>query len=521
MLKTPDVIDDQGEEQISTPTFEPAFTKLDPAELNKLYELEQPFSDLRRRYEEQGSGALSDTEYMDVMGGRGKVVGPLERHVDELGDKLYDLCRCINICTDLDYHGVAVCPRCMQGDEGKYILDEDDDYGSPATMEYDDEQESLTCENCGLKMSRVDWEDLFPTYGTDYGMQHVNNFMYNWLLARKNSGMDSIPLKIMAIHYMINAVHGSGPMASMFFSGKTGEIRRKLDELSAGNRVQWAGIVSEMVRTSAKMDEIGQPDLADRMDRLASPIMDLYHGTRSQDVEPEDLEPNMPPYEGGIGRGVYFGLKPETAEYFGPRVIQRQMDIQNPLVIDAWEGLNYRIPPEIDEQMEQSGAYDSILVGEQVPPFDVLIGGEWYPIRDGWDLQDIGGMAAEAGHDAVILRGVRGGWTGYGNEEVLVLPHHPAFQEPREASVRTAKRKSHFEVLKDHRVELDPEERKKVMDADAVWHHGPGGKPSPAVWKAVVDGKTTFVCNTHRAFQERKSLDDAIKIFHSFIKGTA
>jgi len=91
----------------------------------------------------------------------------------------------------------------------------------------------------------------------------------------------------------------------------------------------------------------------------------------------------------------------------------------------------------------------------------------------------------------------------------------------RHATASTKKRKSHFQVLKEHRIELTHEERKKVMDADAVWHHGPGGAPSPAVWKAVVDDKTTFICHTHRAFQERNSLDAAIKIFHSFIKETS
>lgn len=260
----PEIMSDDREEHM----LEPAFTKLDPAELNILYHLEQPFSELRRKYEEQGSGALSDTEYMDVSGGRGKVVGPLEKHVNELGDKLYDLCRCINICTDLDYHGYAVCPLCMEGNEGKYVMDEDDDFGAPATMEYDDENESLRCENCGLEMSRVDWEDLFPTYGTDYGQQHVANFMYNWLLAKRKSGMSSIPLKILAIHYMINAVHGSGPMASMFFSGKTGEIRRKLSELSDGKMAQWSSVISKMVKVSGEMDSAGMSDIADRIDRL-------------------------------------------------------------------------------------------------------------------------------------------------------------------------------------------------------------------------------------------------------------
>ena len=104
---------------------------------------------------------------------------------------------------------------------------------------------------------------------------------------------------------------------------------------------------------------------------------------------------------------------------------------------------------------------------------------------------------------------------------VYSLRKHNINEDFPAASIRTAKKKSHFKVLKEHRVELTPEERSKVMDSKAVWHFGPNGKASPAVWKAVIDGKVSYVCNTHRAFQERKSLDAAIKIFHSFIKGTA
>lgn len=83
------------------------------------------------------------------------------------------------------------------------------------------------------------------------------------------------------------------------------------------------------------------------------------------------------------------------------------------------------------------------------------------------------------------------------------------------------KRKSHLEVLKENRKPLSDEERDKVMKAKAVWHHGPNGEETPAVWKAVVRGKTSYVCHTHRAFQERDTLEGAIKIFHDFIKGTA
>ena len=204
-------------------------------------------------------------------------------------------------------------------------------------------------------------------------------------------------------------------------------------------------MIPRMIRLAKRMDERGQYDLADRVDRLlrlASPMMTLYHGTRTQDLNPEDLEPYMPSCRGGLGSGVYFGERPETAEYYAGdrgKVLRREMDIKNPLIIDAAEGINYRTPPEYDGTYDEDegwqpnpDAIDSILVGQSVPPFDVLIGGEWHPIRDGYDLQDIGPMAMEAGHDAVIARYIRHSYGGP-NEEVLVLPTHDQFRAKHEA----------------------------------------------------------------------------------------
>lgn len=82
-----------------------------------------------------------------------------------------------------------------------------------------------------------------------------------------------------------------------------------------------------------------------------------------------------------------------------------------------------------------------------------------------------------------------------------------------------------FKTLKKNQVDLEPEERSKVMKSKAVWnfHYGRDGKKqaTPAVWKAIVNGATWFVTNTHRAFQSRPTLDGAISIYHSFIKSTA
>lgn len=84
-------------------------------------------------------------------------------------------------------------------------------------------------------------------------------------------------------------------------------------------------------------------------------------------------------------------------------------------------------------------------------------------------------------------------------------------------------KKSEFQKLEDNKVPLTDEEREKVMDADAIWHHGPNGAPSPAVWKSKnpKTGKVTYITNTHRAYNTAPTLKGAIGRYHDFIKGTA
>lgn len=69
-----------------------------------------------------------------------------------------------------------------------------------------------------------------------------------------------------------------------------------------------------------------------------------------------------------------------------------------------------------------------------------------------------------------------------------------------------------LDAIKKNKVALTDEERKKVMDAGAIWHHGPNGEPSPAVWKGTDGkGKMWYVCNTHRCFAAEDTLAKAIK----------
>tara|TARA_Y100000310_G_scaffold13838_1_gene14118 strand:- start:3050 stop:3736 length:687 start_codon:yes stop_codon:yes gene_type:complete len=86
--------------------------------------------------------------------------------------------------------------------------------------------------------------------------------------------------------------------------------------------------------------------------------------------------------------------------------------------------------------------------------------------------------------------------------------------------VYSKKTEPKYETLKKNKKTLTEEERKQVVDAGAVWHHGPNGEETPAVWKAEVDGNSWYVCNTHRAYDCKPTLKGAIKAY-DFIETTA
>ena len=82
--------------------------------------------------------------------------------------------------------------------------------------------------------------------------------------------------------------------------------------------------------------------------------------------------------------------------------------------------------------------------------------------------------------------------------------------------------KSSYQILKENKIPLTEEERKIVMDRKAVWHHGPHGEETPAVWKSKNSaGEIVYITNTHRAYQTGKTLESTINKYHKFIKGTA
>ena len=78
-----------------------------------------------------------------------------------------------------------------------------------------------------------------------------------------------------------------------------------------------------------------------------------------------------------------------------------------------------------------------------------------------------------------------------------------------------------IQVLKKNRMQLDPEERKEVMDRKVVWHNGPKGEAQPAVWKSKNSkGEIRYVCSTHRVYRVSPTLKGAIAEF-GFVKTTA
>lgn len=85
------------------------------------------------------------------------------------------------------------------------------------------------------------------------------------------------------------------------------------------------------------------------------------------------------------------------------------------------------------------------------------------------------------------------------------------------------KKLASLQKLQENKVPLSDEERKKVMVFKAVWHHGKNGEATPAVWKSVdkKTNKTTYITNTHRAYNTAPTVEQAIARYHKFIKGTA
>ena len=115
-----------------------------------------------------------------------------------------------------------------------------------------------------------------------------------------------------------------------------------------------------------------------------------------------------------------------------------------------------------------------------------------------------GMITHDLGDDTYLVQWFGGPTLGYTRDELA--PSH----DVEEALLAES---PEIKTLKKNQVKLDPEEREQVMKAGAVWHMGKDGAASPAVRKAVVNGKTWYWCATHRYGQVRSTLAAAIKTF--------
>lgn len=102
-----------------------------------------------------------------------------------------------------------------------------------------------------------------------------------------------------------------------------------------------------------------------------------------------------------------------------------------------------------------------------------------------------------------------------GHEFVLIKNEEP------EIELQESSHNPNWDILHKNKMKLTEEERTLVMTKKAVWHHGPNGEETPAVWKSMIEGKAFYVTNTHRAFNVAPTVEGAINRYHKFIKLTA
>lgn len=75
-----------------------------------------------------------------------------------------------------------------------------------------------------------------------------------------------------------------------------------------------------------------------------------------------------------------------------------------------------------------------------------------------------------------------------------------------------------LKTLQKNKVDLEPDERKQIMKAKAVWPFGKKGADSPAVHKAVVKGKPWYWSSTHRLYHVDSTVAAAIKNFFKIVE---
>lgn len=229
---------------------------------------------------------------------------------------------------------------------------------------------------------------------------------------------------------------------------------------------------------------------------------------------------------GAYHRGITF--KAGVKEFLLPKIRKEERSTtekEEQLEKDIKEGNCATLPAMlVDETVGGKKTYD-------VLPVDYTRSKNWVPV--GYfgvppsEAKPTGGAKLLYHAPEAFIQGGVAGTAGFGAYKLTkwlpkLLKRASMDEQIISEFVKIAK-KNHFKKLQENKVPLSPEERDLVMKRKAVWHHGPNGEETPAVWKSFdkKTGKTTFVTNTHRAYNTATTVKGAIGRYHSFIKGTA
>jgi len=105
--------------------------------------------------------------------------------------------------------------------------------------------------------------------------------------------------------------------------------------------------------------------------KIDGAFITAYHGSDESGIE--KLRASLPPYEGGIGFGVYLGLNRDTAKFYGRHIYECRVNLIWDNVLDlSEENVNF---------LEGFEGH-SISAGEQIYPFYFYIKGQKYIVTD-------------------------------------------------------------------------------------------------------------------------------------------
>jgi len=106
----------------------------------------------------------------------------------------------------------------------------------------------------------------------------------------------------------------------------------------------------------------------------------VYHGSNEPNLE--YLEYGFPPYKGGIGGGVYVAFDREVAEFYGRYIYKLKLLIGE-------DDILWLSPHHYSTWLINGLEETSVLVGEQVPPFQFKIKDELYSVSSEEVLEEL------------------------------------------------------------------------------------------------------------------------------------